>query len=333
MRWPQVPNAGQSNSTPIMRIIEMASGSAQVRIAPELGGAITAFTVRDTPILRPTPDAVLVARDVRRTACYPLIPYSNRIRDARLRFAGRDYALARNFGTSPHAIHGVGWQRAWSVDEVSAQHARLSLHHDVQGDNLAAWPWPFRATQAFHLTEATTASGTAAAVLVVTLTLTNIGAESFPFGLGWHPHFPKDAATWLALRADFVWRNDAAQLPQERIAIPEEWRFDPPRALDAIALDNVFTGWRGTATVSDSGREIATTLSADRACAFVVVYAPPGRDFVAIEPVTHETDAFNRAAAGASATGMRILPPGAAFSCTMRIAATASARPISSHTP
>ena len=163
------------------------------------------------------------------------------------------------------------------------------------------------------------------AVLVVTLTLANIGVESFPFGLGWHPFFPKAAATRLAFGADVVWRNDATQLPVERIAVPDEWRFDPPRALDAIALDNVFTGWRGAATVSDSAREIATTLSADRACAFVVVYAPPGRDFVAVEPVTHETDAFNRAAAGASATGMRMLPPGAAFSCTMRIAAAASA--------
>jgi aldose 1-epimerase len=91
-----------------MRIIEIASGSAQVRIVPELGCAITAFSVRETPILRPTPDAALVERDVRRTACYPLIPYSNRIRDARLRFAGHDYVLARNFGASPHAIHGVG---------------------------------------------------------------------------------------------------------------------------------------------------------------------------------------------------------------------------------
>ena len=316
-----------------MRIIEIASGSAQVRIVPELGCAITAFTVRETPILRPTPDAALVERDVRRTACYPLIPYSNRIRDARLRFAGHDYVLARNFGASPHAIHGVGWQRPWSVDDVSAQRARLSLHHDARGDAAAAWPWPFSATQAFHLTESLRADGTMSVMLVVTLTLANIGAESFPFGLGWHPFFPKGAATRLAFSADFVWRNDATQLPQQRIPIPDEWRFEPPRALDTITLDNVFTGWHGAATIDDPAREITTTLRADSACAFVVVYAPPGRDFVAVEPVTHETDAFNRAAAGASATGMRILAPGAAFSCTMRIAAAASAGPVSSRTP
>jgi len=45
---------------------------------------------------------------------------------------------------------------------------------------------------------------------------------------------------------------------------------------------------------------------------------------VALEPASHMTDAFNRAARGAAATGTRILPPGSAFSCTMRIHARSS---------
>jgi aldose 1-epimerase len=66
-------------------------------------------------------------------------------------------------------------------------------------------------------------------------------------------------------------------------------------------------------------------IDADRSLGFAVVYAPLAADFVAFEPVTHETDAFNRSAAGASGTGMRILAPGAAFSCTMRVAAAVAA--------
>lgn len=92
-----------------MRIIELEHGHARVRIAPDLGGSITAFTWRDRPVLRPTPSAALADRNVRLASCYPLVPYSNRIRNARLVFRGRDYALARNFGAHPHAIHGVGW--------------------------------------------------------------------------------------------------------------------------------------------------------------------------------------------------------------------------------
>jgi aldose 1-epimerase len=49
------------------------------------------------------------------------------------------------------------------------------------------------------------------------------------------------------------------------------------------------------------------------------VYVPAGRDFLAVEPVTHMTDGFNRAARGEAGTGTRTLAAGAAFSCTMRI--------------
>jgi aldose 1-epimerase len=316
-----------------MRIIELATHDAKLRIAPETGGAIVAFTLREREILRPMPAAAIAARDVRLAACYPLVPYSNRIRDARLTFGGRDYALARNFGDHPHAIHGVGWQRPWSVAETSPQHARITLRHAARGADAAAWPWPFHATQTFRIAERMDAGGARAALFVATLTLVNTGSEPFPFGLGWHPYFPKDATTRLGFAADAVWRNDPTELPRRRSAIPARWRFDPPRALGSLALDNVFVGWRGRAVLARPAQALATTLDADRACAFAVVYAPPGRDFVAVEPVTHETDAFNRAARGAAGTGLRVLPPGAAFSCTMRVAAAALAGPVSPANP
>ena len=310
-----------------MRVLELTTAAATVRIVPELGGAIASFEAGGMPILRATPAEALADCDVLRTACYPLVPYSNRIRDAELHFAGRTYALARNFGSHPHAIHGVGWQRAWSVEDASNAHARLALHHDAHGANAHAWPWPFRATQTLHLADVASGDDAPHTALVMTLTLTNVGTAPFPFGLGFHPFFPKDANTRLGFHAKRVWQNDATQLPQSLVDIPPQWQFDPPRPLDAIALDNVFTGWDGHASVVDDGCRI--TVDADRALAFAVVYTSPEGDFVAFEPVTHETDAYNRSAAGAVGTGTRILPPGAAFSCTMRIAVTTFARAAS----
>ena len=306
-----------------LNVLELATPNARVRLAPHVGGAIASFTFRDRPVLRETPPAALAAGDVRATACYPLVPYSNRIRDARLRYEGRTFALARNFGTQPHAIHGVGWQRAWSVIEASPRHAQVALVHEAADDEAKAWPWPFRATQTFNLAEDPEAPDVAR--LIVTLTLANIGREPFPFGLGWHPFFVRDAATRIALRAERVWRNDATQLPQRLVAIPRAWEFARPRELDDIPLDNVFVGWAGTATIHQPSTTTMATLYADRACSRLVVYAPAQAPFVALEPVTHDTDAFNRAADGAADTGMRVLPPGAAFSCTMRVAVAANA--------
>ena len=305
-----------------MRIIDLAvRGTATVRIAPELGGAIAAFTSHDRPVLRRMPDQALARRDVRLASCYPLVPWSNRIRDARLLFAGRQHVLERNFGTHPHAIHGVGWQRPWVVEEASAQRVRLAFAHRARPAGAAVWPWPFHATQTFDLVELDRAGGAATAMLSATLTLENAGTEAFPFGLGWHPFFPKHASTTLAFDAPSVWENDSTQLPERRIAVPRPWRFDRPRSLTGTVLDNVFTGWSGSATLVDPVARMRTTLAADSACRYLVVYAPSGADFIALEPVTHETDAFNRHAHGIADTGFRTLPPGGGFSCTMRIVA------------
>jgi hypothetical protein len=99
---------GRSRKERPMNAVEMRIDDAVVRVAPDLGAAITSYQWRDRPVLRAAADAAPGSRSVRMTSCYPLVPYSNRIRDARLRFRGRDYALARNFGSHPHAIPWAG---------------------------------------------------------------------------------------------------------------------------------------------------------------------------------------------------------------------------------
>jgi aldose 1-epimerase len=297
--------------------LTLSAGEAIVEIVPDVGGAIASFRWRDADVLRRTPPEARAARDVRRHACYPLVPYSNRIAGAALRHAGRDHALARNFGDSPHAIHGVGWQRAWTTLAADAATARIALDHDARGEGAPAWPWPFRATQAFALR-----ADARGATLSVRLAIENAGDEAFPFGLGWHPFFPKPVGTTLAFDAPWVWINDATQLPRERVAVPERWRFPTLRPLDDATLDNVFEPSTGTATIAWPGAGLAVTIDADSAQDRRIVYVPENRDFLAFEPATHMTDAFNRAARGQADTGARRLPPGASFSCTMRLHAS-----------
>ena len=294
--------------------LALVTGDCVLEIAPRLGGAWTSLTWRGHPVLRPTPREALDEGNVRLTGCYPLVPYSNRISDARLRHAGREHALARNFGHHPHAIHGVGWQRPWTVSAQAVDGVVLAFAHRATDDaERAAWPWAFDATHAVRLHA--DAHGTS---LYATLTIESRADEPFPFGLGWHPFFPRTPATRLSFTAAHVWRNDATQLPVERVAVPPDWSFRTPRELD-VALDQVFTGWPGVATLEQPLLAHRVRLCADRACDRLVVYVPEGRDYVAVEPVTHDTDAFNRSAAGASGTGTRVLPPGGAFSCTMRL--------------
>ncbi len=293
-------------------IVALATGAARIEIAPAAGGAIASFAFDGQDVLRPTRAG---ARDARAHACWPLVPYSNRIAQARLAFAGRTHALARNFGDHPHSIHGVGWQRPWTLAAREATRAHLVLDHVPSGDGAPAWPWPFRATQALALR----ADATGAA-LRVRLTIENAGNEAFPFGLGFHPYFVRTAATRLAFHATGVWATDATMLPTTLEPALPGGPFDSARDPGATTIDNVFAGWDGAATLRDDGRRLGVSVAADRAASFLVVYAPADEESIALEPATQMTDAFNRAARGESGTGTRTLRPGGAFSCTMEIA-------------
>jgi aldose 1-epimerase len=293
----------------------IAAGAAQVEIAPDVGGAIALFRWNEQDVLRPASDAARAAGEVRGFASYPLIPWSNRIANATLHLGGDvRFPLARNFGDHPHAIHGVGWQRAWEVARSEETCATLVLDYRPEADEAAAWPFAFRAAQAFALR-----ADTSSACLTCKLSICNADTRRFPFGLGWHPFFPRDPGTRLGFRAANVWEAEATCLPIRRVAIPEDWRFDPPRALDDNALDNVFTGWSGEAVIDWPDQNRRVTMTADSACTHLVVYTPGQRGFFAVEPVTHMTDAFNRAAQGEAETGTRWIEPGEERSCTMRI--------------
>lgn len=296
--------------------VPLAAGDASLVLAPATGGAIVSFRWRDLDILRPTSSDAIASGAVRQHASYPLVPYSNRIAQARLAFGGREHELARNFGDSPHAIHGVGWQRAWTVAATSGTDARLVLDHTAAGEDARAWPWPFRAAETFSL-----AADASSATLVVRLAIENTGDEAFPFGLGFHPFFPKPPDTTLDFDAAFVWENDATQLPVERVEASRRWRGGAARPLADTTLDHVFEPSGGTGRVGWPSRGIQAIVDADTALGRRVVFVPAGRDFLAFEPVSHMTDAFNRAARGDAGTGMRVLGPGESFSCTMRIRA------------
>jgi len=306
----------------VTALLTLGAGDAAVVIAPATGGAIASFTWRGIPVLRETAQDIVAAGDVRKHACYPLVPYSNRIDHGRLVFHGRTYELALNFGDHPHSIHGVGWQRPWQVVSATSSTALLAYAHTpghaTDDPDRRAWPWSFRATQWFQLS----VGPDGGAALRMRLALTNAGDAPFPFGLGWHPFFPCDRNTVLQFCARGVWETDDTIMPTRHVADEGSFGFAHGRRVGTAVLDNVYTGWTGEARVTHGDVHRVTTMRGDTASPFFVCYIPPHHAFMAIEPVTQMTDAFNRAERGERDTGARVLAPGESFSCTMEIVTT-----------
>ena len=104
--------------------IELQQGGLRLALRPDLGGAIAGLWFDGVPVLRSCEPQDL--RGARESACFPLVPYSNRIALRQFSWAGRSYTLAAN-SDEPHNLHGTGWLDAWQVLESSASRVTLQL--------------------------------------------------------------------------------------------------------------------------------------------------------------------------------------------------------------
>lgn len=284
--------------------LQLSHNRLRCDLRPDLGGCMAGLWWGDVPVLRSTAGPALSS--ARLAGSYPLVPFSNRVAQAKLVWAGTSHPLVQNNAAEPHAIHGVGWQRAWQVLDASDQFALLSYEHKAD----AAWPFAFDTSQAFRLSD----SG-----LEITLSMTNQSSTPAPAGLGWHPYFVKRTSSHLHFAASGRWEMGADKLPTQRL---------PSVGLDTdcatLDVDHCYEGWQGDALLSDAQLRIRIASSLKR----LVVYTHPTRHFVAIEPVSHVNNAVNLMATGrftADELGLRVLQPGESMSEAMSIRIEAAA--------
>jgi aldose 1-epimerase len=281
-------------------ILALGNDALSLTLAPGVGGAIAGFSCRGRPVLRP---AIGEGRYADQLACFPLVPFSNRVRDGSFAYGGRILHLPRNH-FDPHPLHGDGWQARWQIAEAAAARASLTYEHA----GAAGWPWRYRAEQRFVLD---------ARGLAVSLRLSNLADEPFPAGLGFHPYFPRAGAR-LRTQLRMVWLADEAKLPTEPVPVPPEWDFSQSLPVDGLDLDHCFTGWCGEAVIDWPYG--SCRLTAPPPLDKLVIYVPPGQDFFCVEPVSHVNDGFNLRARGVADTGIRDLVPGEALAVEMSIA-------------
>ncbi|GLK50243.1 aldose 1-epimerase [Brevundimonas intermedia] len=288
-----------------MSLLTLTAGDWRATVAPEQGGAILSLEWRGQPVFRQTPEG---ATDMLETACFPLVPYANRIADARFEFEGRDVRLRTLDRFAPHALHGDGWLNPWTVESVDDGSIEMVLDWSGGGDG-EDWPWPWRARQVVQLTDLG---------LEVTLSVTNTGDAVMPAGLGLHPYFHKSADSRLSLSATGVWLTDAREIP-ERVAAPDavvDWSGGLALA-EAPFVDHAYAGWAGAAVMEGGGRRVI--LCGGAGAEWAQVYAPVGADYFCVEPVTHRPDVLN--APPSEQGGLARLLPGESLSLVMTVIA------------
>ena len=249
--------------------IELRAGALRLALRPDLGGSIAGLWCDELPVLRASDPATLARVDD--SACFPLVPYSNRLGYRRFNWLGKAYTTEANFPDMPHSLHGVAWQRPWTLVSQGESEALLTYTHTPD----AHWPFAFTVEQRFLLR---------ADELRIDMSVRNDAPHPAPLGLGWHPYFPKRQRSRLHAEVSERWECDATQLPTRKVAQP---------GLDAdlayLDFDHCFDGWTGGVRIRDEKLSLTLSASLDR----LVVYTPPHEPFFAVEPVSHVNNAIH----------------------------------------
>jgi len=289
--------------------VRLAAGELEAVFLPAQGMLGASLRHRGVEMLRRVDDLPIAAAKGA-TAGIPLLhPWANRLEALRYRAAGRQVRLdpsspLLHLDANGLPIHGVPWSAlAWEVvvsarDRVSA---RLAWNRE---DLLAVFPFPHRMEFAATLDRD-------GLTLETTLVAGREGAV--PVSFGFHPYFglpDLSRARWrLATPAMRRLVLDARMLPT---GAEEPWaRIDAE--LGARGLDDGFRldAAGASFSVSGAGRRIRVDFLSGYA--YAQLYAPPGQELVAIEPMTAPTNALCRGA------GLTLVAPGDCYRAAFRV--------------
>lgn len=262
-----------------------------------------------------------------RTGVPILFPFPNRIRAGKFSWEGKTYQLPLNDPSGKNAIHGFPVRKPWRVAGVGANQESAWLTGEFVGSQDAPeskdlWPADYRLRVTYRLLPGT---------LRIEADVSNPDKVTLPFGLGYHPYFrvplvggDRVEDYWVESSARELFELEPDGVPTGKRVVPDAAR-DLTRGcrFTELTLDDLFTDlatppgsaaglptWRAALRQAKSGVEvqILTSLSFRE----LVLFTPPHRHAVAIEPYTCATDAINLEQRGQDA-GLLVLAPGATW--------------------
>jgi aldose 1-epimerase len=248
-------------------------------------------------LMRPTPAEIQNGTSSAKFSSYTLAPWSNRIPNGTFNFNNTEHQLRINIRKEQTARHGDVQDRPWKVINHGSS---LECSFDSSWYPDINFPFPFAMTMTHTLKNS---------MYITTMTLKNTGTTPMPAGMGIHPYFLRRATTpKLRFNAERIYLTDSSNVPSKAAeSIPERFDFTALKPLTDHGIDHVYQGWDGILELV--WEDFTMNLEASEIFEHLVVFTAAPDQTIALEPITHATNAFNLAANGIENTGHQVLAP------------------------
>jgi aldose 1-epimerase len=287
----------------------LSDGDLRAEFWPGAGMLGASLKFRGVELLRRVED-LEAARVKGSTAGIPLLyPWANRLSGLEYHAAGRDASLDSSsallhFDDHGLPMHGVPWgQLQWNVISNGADTLTARLEW-VSEELLAIFPFRHHVEMAVRLRPFE---------LEIRTTVFADSGSPVPISFGFHPYFGLpgiERGEWklnapamrkLALDAQGI--PTGAETSSMAIAAP----------LGNTGYDDGFAlaGEQAAFSIEGNGYSIAVVF--ESGFRFAQIFAPKDKEFIAIEPMTAETNALR------SGKDLRVIAAGEAFSAAFRI--------------
>ncbi len=270
-------------------------------IVPGFGALITSLELGGENILDRPKHAELAQNPAFKTSL--LAPFANRVNHGTYSFREQTYHLPVNEKARDNAIHGFVYKQNFELikETLTTDHVIIELKSNYTGDQPG---YPFR-FETYFIVELNKEDG-----LSCTLRFVNTGNTDMPLVAGWHPYYSLNADVdqiLMKLPQGEIIEVDNRMIPTGKLN--EYHTFDRLIPIGDQSFDNIFrlTSSHERAKIILKNPENEITLEAwqePELFKYWIIYTPPGRKSIAIEPMSGNIDAFNNKA------GLVVIKPG-----------------------
>ena len=223
-----------------------------------------------------------------------LSPFAGRISDGKYIFNNTTYNLGMNYPEEKNACHGFIYDKKFLVTDknINDESACCKLEYKYEGGN-EGYPFKYSIEIDYNLS--------ASDGLKCTTKVTNNSKNIIPFGDGWHHYYDLGfKVNELELRLDVceLMELDSRNIPTGNKEAFSDFKIPAKlcdRSFDSCFKINARNGKVLTELISTK-HDIHLNIwqeTGNNKYEYLVIYTPPDRKTIAIEPMTSNVNAFN----------------------------------------